>query len=113
MPTVSLMLRRTAGHPVSPDIRGYRRCSGLGFPLWSVQSGLLCVGAVSVVGFAADSVGGGVVAAALPVFREECVLVRQHDCLDAVAEVEFLEDVRDVGLDRGVTDVELLGDLAV
>jgi hypothetical protein len=29
---------------------------------------------------------------------EETCLVGEHDCLDAVAEVELLEDVRDVGL---------------
>jgi hypothetical protein len=40
-------------------------------------------------------------------------LVGEHDRLDAVAEVELLEDVRDVGLDRGVADVELLRDLQV
>jgi hypothetical protein len=33
--------------------------------------------------------------------------------LDAVAKVELLEDVRDVGLDGGVADVELLADLGV
>src|SRR5438270_12318043 len=42
---------------------------------------------------------------------EESRLVREHDCLDAVAEVELLEDVRDVCLDGGVADVELSADL--
>src|SRR4051794_2574401 len=44
---------------------------------------------------------------------EESGLVREHDCLDAVAEVELLEDVRDVCLDGRVADVELLADLDV
>ena len=39
--------------------------------------------------------------------------MREHDCLDAVAEVELLEDVRDVRLDGRVADVELLADLGV
>jgi hypothetical protein len=34
-------------------------------------------------------------------------LIGEHDCLDAVAEVQLLEDVRDVRLDGGVADVEL------
>jgi hypothetical protein len=40
-------------------------------------------------------------------------LVREDDCLDAVAEVELLEDMGDVGLDGGVADVELSSDLGV
>jgi len=40
-------------------------------------------------------------------------LVGKHDCLDAVAEIELPEDVRDVCLDGGVADVELLRDLPV
>src|SRR5215207_7301033 len=44
---------------------------------------------------------------------KEVRLMGQHDCLDAVTEVELLEDVRDVRLDRGVADVELLADLRV
>src|SRR5207248_8528813 len=44
---------------------------------------------------------------------EESGLVREHDCLDAVAEVELLEYVRDVCLDGGVADVELSADLNV
>src|SRR5437016_10305192 len=44
---------------------------------------------------------------------EESRLVREHDCLDAVAEVELLEDVGDVCLDGGVADVELSSDLGV
>src|SRR5205823_4671202 len=44
---------------------------------------------------------------------EKSRLVREHDCLDAVTEVEFLEDVRDVCLDGRVADVELLSDLDV
>ena len=40
-------------------------------------------------------------------------LVGEHDRLDAVAEVELLEDVRDVRLDGRVADVELLRDLGV
>jgi len=41
---------------------------------------------------------------------EEPGLVREHDRLHAVAEVQLLEDVRDVRLDRGVADIELLGE---
>ena len=37
----------------------------------------------------------------------------EHDCLDAVAEAELLEDVRDVRLHGRVADVELLADLHV
>src|SRR5436190_5371805 len=47
------------------------------------------------------------------IFLEESSLVGEDDGLDAVAELELLEDVRDVRLDGGVADVELLGDLAV
>ena len=38
---------------------------------------------------------------------DEAGLVCEHDRLDAVAEAEFLEDVRDVGLDGRLADVEL------
>src|SRR5436309_3277099 len=44
---------------------------------------------------------------------EESRLVREHDNLDAVAEVELLEDVGDVCLDGSVADVELSADLGV
>ena len=44
---------------------------------------------------------------------EEARLVGEHDRLDAVAEVELLEDVGDVRLDGRVADEELLGDLGV
>jgi hypothetical protein len=44
---------------------------------------------------------------------EEPSLVREHDCLDAVTEVELHQDVRDVGFHGGVTDVELAGNLRV
>src|SRR5215467_10732054 len=44
---------------------------------------------------------------------EKPCLVCEHDRLDAVAEAELLEDVRDVRLDGRVTDVELLPDLGV
>src|SRR5688572_1334752 len=47
------------------------------------------------------------------VIAEHLRLVGEHDCLDAVAEVELLEDVRDVCLHGGVADVELLADLRV
>jgi hypothetical protein len=40
-------------------------------------------------------------------------LMGEHDRLYAVAEVELLEDVRDVGLDGGLADVELVPDLRV
>jgi hypothetical protein len=40
-------------------------------------------------------------------------LIGEYDCLDAVAEVQLLEDVRDVRLDGGVADVELFRDLGV
>ena len=40
-------------------------------------------------------------------------LVGEHDGLDAVAQVELLEDVGDVGLDRRVADEQPLGDLGV
>jgi hypothetical protein len=39
--------------------------------------------------------------------------VRKHDCLDTVAQVELLEDVRDVCLDGRIADVELLRDLRI
>ncbi len=44
---------------------------------------------------------------------EEARLVGEHDRLDAVTEVELLEDVRDVGLDCRVAGVELLADHAL
>src|SRR5438105_14123543 len=44
---------------------------------------------------------------------EEPRLVREDDRLDAVTEVELLEDVRDVRLDGRVADVELSADLGV
>jgi hypothetical protein len=44
---------------------------------------------------------------------EEPRLVREHHGLDAVTKVELLEDVRDVGLDGRVADVELAADLGV
>jgi hypothetical protein len=40
-------------------------------------------------------------------------LVCEHDDLDAVAEAEFLEDVRDVGPDGRLADVELGAALCV
>jgi hypothetical protein len=49
----------------------------------------------------------------LHVSREKARLVREHDCLDTVAEVELLEDVRDVRLDGRVADVQFLADLRV
>src|SRR3954471_3644812 len=39
--------------------------------------------------------------------------IGEHDCLDAVAQVELLEDVGDVRLDRRVADEEALADLGV
>src|SRR5688500_18383793 len=44
---------------------------------------------------------------------EESCLVREHDCLHAVTELELLEYVRDVCLDGRVADVELSADLGV
>src|ERR671930_551908 len=44
---------------------------------------------------------------------EEACFVGEYDCLDSVAEVELLEDVRDVCLHGRVADVELLADLRV
>ena len=44
---------------------------------------------------------------------DEPGLVGEHDRLDAVAQVELLEDVRDVRLDGRLADVELLADLGV
>ena len=44
---------------------------------------------------------------------DEPGLVCEHDGLDAVAEAEFLEDVRDVCLDGRLADVELCADLRV
>jgi hypothetical protein len=43
--------------------------------------------------------------------RGEPGLVGEHHRLDAVAEAELLEDVRDVCLDGRLADVELLTDL--
>src|ERR1019366_2301984 len=40
-------------------------------------------------------------------------LVGQHNQLDAVAKIEFLEDVRHVRLDGGLADVKFLADLRV
>jgi hypothetical protein len=40
-------------------------------------------------------------------------LMGEHDRLDAVSELELLEEVRDVCLDGRVADVELLADLSV
>jgi hypothetical protein len=47
------------------------------------------------------------------VLLEEPRLVREHDRLRAVTEVEFLKDVRDVRLDGGLADGELVSDLRV
>ena len=47
------------------------------------------------------------------VLLEESCLVGEHDRLYAVAEVELLKDVRDVRLDGGFADVELVSDLRV
>ena len=44
---------------------------------------------------------------------EKAALVGEHHRLDAVAQAELLEDVRDVGLDGRLADVELLPDLGV
>src|SRR5215475_9836813 len=44
---------------------------------------------------------------------EEPCFVCEHDRLDAVAQIELLEDVRDVRLHGRVADVELLADLGV
>ena len=44
---------------------------------------------------------------------EEARLVREHDRLHAVTEVELQQDVRDVGLHSGVADVELPRNLRV
>jgi hypothetical protein len=44
-------------------------------------------------------------------FLEEPRLVCEYDGLDAVAEAELGEDVRDVRLDGRLADVELLTDL--
>src|SRR4029079_16202316 len=63
-----------------------------------------------VVKLLEDSVGTDLRAAGFPAtlqwqgraaaaFVEEACLIRQHDCLHAVAEVELLQDVRDVRLD--------------
>ena len=43
----------------------------------------------------------------------EACLVGEDDCLDAVSEVELLEDVGDVRLDGGFADEELFADLCV
>ena len=62
-----------------------------------------------------NSAGRALVATAWPlrVRLEEPRLVRKHDCLHAVAEVELVEDVRDVCLDGGLADVELEPDLCI
>jgi len=39
--------------------------------------------------------------------------VREHDCLDAVAQAEFSEQTRDVSLDGGLADDERVRDLPV
>jgi hypothetical protein len=44
---------------------------------------------------------------------EEPCLVREHDCLNAVTEIELLKDVRDVRLDGGLADEELVPDFGV
>jgi hypothetical protein len=44
---------------------------------------------------------------------EQSRFVREHDGLDPVAQIELLEDVRDVRLDGRIADVELLADLGV
>src|SRR3954469_17219037 len=44
---------------------------------------------------------------------EDARLVREYDGLDAVAQVELLQDVGDVRLDRRVADVQLRADLGV
>src|SRR6185312_7976044 len=65
--------------------------------------------------YASRSATGGFVSTAcrLRVGCEEVGLVGEHDRLDAVTQAQLLEDVRDVRLDRGVADVELLADLRV
>ena len=44
---------------------------------------------------------------------DEARLVREHDCLHAVADPELLKNVRDVSLDGGLADVELVSDLSI
>ena len=51
--------------------------------------------------------------AASPALVEEARLVRQHHRLNAVAEVELLQDVGDVGLHRRLADVEVAADLGI
>ena len=46
-------------------------------------------------------------------FLEEPGLVCKYDSLDAVAEDELLQDVRDVSLDGRLADVKVLPDLCV
>ena len=46
-------------------------------------------------------------------FLEEPGLVYEYNRLHTVAEAELLEDVRDVGLDGRLADVEALPDLCV
>ena len=55
--------------------------------------------------------GGGLVLLRISAFPEEPRLVCEYDGLDAVAEAELLEDVRDVRLDSRLADVELLTNL--
>src|SRR6266545_3818202 len=66
-------------------------------------------------GCVTKSASRALVASVLPlhVRLEDPRLVGEHDCLDAVPEVELLEDVRDMCLDRRFADVELLRDLPV
>src|SRR5512132_546675 len=60
------------------------------------------------------STSSGRVATALLLVRlEEPGLIGEHDRLDTVTEVELLEDVRHVRLDRGLADVQLPRDLGV
>jgi hypothetical protein len=66
-------------------------------------------------GVRGSSTGRAIAANARPQwFRlEEPHLLREHDCLHAVAEVELLNDVRDVCLDGGLADAELVPDLRI
>src|SRR3954471_6858127 len=86
---------------------------------WKVRAS--CWTVLSGVGRFNVARGGGYLARRLPapiVWRpratvEESGLVREHDRLDTVAEVQLLEDVRDVCLDRRVAYVELSANLNV
>jgi fatty-acyl-CoA synthase/long-chain acyl-CoA synthetase len=77
-------------------------------PYWAGRSAQVGLGA-------SRSASGALVAIAWRprVSVEEPRLVREHHGLDAVTKVELLEDVRDVGLDGRVADVELAADLGV